>query len=168
MTQDVRLRRSKKGLVVGLAVAAVGVGVLIAVLASGGEPTGKPVAKAEVKAVLAAKRWRTRIAGRSADQDMTPAPAGESIHDLMSNAQEWTADLWRESSPGGDESWVQDGATSFRAVRGLPLDKAPPNPMPAEGAAYRDALCATGPCVEGAREAYRFVGFRCVRAAARR
>ena len=104
----------------------------------------------------------------SSDQDVTPAPAGESIFDLMGNAQEWTSDLWREGTPGQDETWVQDGATSFRAVRGLPLDQAPPSPMPAEGAAYRDALCATGPCVEGARDAYKFVGFRCVRAAARR
>lgn len=80
----------------------------------------------------------------SRDQDMTPAAAGESIFDLMGNAQEWTADLWRESTPGGDESWVQDGATSFRAVRGLPLDKAPPSPMPVEGAAYRDALSRPG------------------------
>jgi len=99
------------------------------------------------------------------DQDQTPAAAGDAIYDLMGNAQEWTADLWREGSPGGDESWVQDGATSFRAVRGLPLAEKAPVPLPKEGAAYRDALCATGPCVEQARDAYKLVGFRCTRPA---
>jgi|GEM_PF-6362264 len=40
-----------------------------------------------------------------------------------------------------------------------------PVPLPKEGAAYRDALCVTGPCVDRARDACKLVGFRCTRPA---
>jgi formylglycine-generating enzyme required for sulfatase activity len=96
-------------------------------------------------------------------QDQTPSPA---IYDLIGNVQEWTLGLWREDMPDADESWVETGSTSIRAVRGLPLGDVPPPSIQAETAAYRDHLCATGPCVEKGVELRRYVGFRCAKAAA--
>jgi formylglycine-generating enzyme required for sulfatase activity len=98
---------------------------------------------------------------KSSLQDQTPAPV---IYDLIGNVQEWTLGLWREDVPGADESWVETGSTSIRAIRGLPLGEDRPPSIQAEAAAYRDHLCATGPCVDKGAELRRHVGFRCARA----
>jgi len=95
----------------------------------------------------------------SSTQDVTP----EGIHDLIGNAQEWTVDLWREDSPGLDESWVQADGMTFRAIRGLPLASPPPARIPSHGAAYRETLCAAGPCTADAASITQQVGFRCAR-----
>jgi serine/threonine-protein kinase len=97
----------------------------------------------------------------SADQDRTPG--ADFISDLVGNAQEWTVDLYREDFPDQDESWVQEGGMSFRAIRGLPLASSRPPRLPAIGAAHRDALCATGECPAGAAVLLQSIGFRCVR-----
>jgi len=97
-------------------------------------------------------------------QDRTPpVTGGLPIWDLAGNAQEWTLGLWRGDRPGQDEADVQQGETSIRAVRGLPLTEAPPPAIQPVSAAYRDRLCATGPCVEKARRLLSSVGFRCVK-----
>lgn len=92
-------------------------------------------------------------------QDVTPT----GIWDLAGNAQEWTLDIYRGSQAGEDDSWAQSGQTSFRAVRGLPLVGALEPGLQTEIAAYRTALCGTGNCPKGTREASKFVGFRCVK-----
>jgi serine/threonine-protein kinase len=99
------------------------------------------------------------VAAMSSDQDVTP----EGIHDLAGNALEWTGDLFRESAPGLDEAWVQEGGRTFRAIRGLPLEAEPPARLPAYSAAYRDALCATGACPPATKDVLQYVGFRCAR-----
>jgi formylglycine-generating enzyme required for sulfatase activity len=96
-------------------------------------------------------------------QDQTPEPA---VYDLIGNVQEWTLGLWREDMPGADESWVESGTTSIRAIRGLPLGDEPPPSIQTEAAAYREQLCATGPCVDKGAELRRYVGFRCAKAVA--
>jgi eukaryotic-like serine/threonine-protein kinase len=103
----------------------------------------------------------------SGDQDRTPGPARQSLHDMMGNAQEWVADLWRNDRPGEDESWVQTADATFRAIRGLPLNKPLPAALPSEGAAYRDALCAAPACLAGSEQVLAYQGFRCARDAAR-
>lgn len=97
----------------------------------------------------------------TSDQDRSP----EGLHDLAGNVREWTTDLWREDRPGSDESWVQDGDTSYRAVRGLPLAArlGKKQALPVEGAAHRAALCATGPCVAATAAELATIGFRCAR-----
>ncbi len=97
------------------------------------------------------------------DQDRTPGSGSEAIYDLTGNVQEWTIDLWREDQPRKDEEWVQEGATSYRAIRGLPLTLPLPTTIPPIGAAWREALCATGVCLEIAKPKLMTVGFRCVR-----
>jgi len=99
-------------------------------------------------------------------QDRTPDPSGP-IWDLAGNVQEWTLGLWRGDRPGEDEADVQDGETSVRALRGLPLGEPPPGSIQPESAAYRERLCATGPCVEKTRKLLAYVGFRCARPLAR-
>ena len=99
---------------------------------------------------------------KSADLDVT---IGTGLYDMAGNAMEWTADLWRDDMPGGDESWVQDGSNSFRAIRGLPLAALMPTHMPAASAAWREPLCAGGPCEQKAKPRLAQVGFRCVRRA---
>ena len=74
-------------------------------------------------------------------------------------------DLWREDLPGQDESWVQEGGLSYRAIRGLSPGGDPPAKLPQEGAAHRMPLCATGECPKDTATVRRFVGFRCARAA---
>jgi serine/threonine-protein kinase len=97
-------------------------------------------------------------------QDRTkPAAGGLPIWDLAGNVQEWTLGLWRGDWPGEDESDVQRGETSVRAVRGLPLAEAPPDAIQPDAAAYRERLCATGPCVEKTRKILASVGFRCAK-----
>jgi formylglycine-generating enzyme required for sulfatase activity/tRNA A-37 threonylcarbamoyl transferase component Bud32 len=103
----------------------------------------------------------------SGDQDRTPGPARQALHDMMGNAQEWVADLWRNDRPGEDEAWVQTADTTFRAIRGLPLNKPLPAVLPREGAAYRDALCAAPACLAGSEQVLAYQGFRCARDAAR-
>ena len=97
----------------------------------------------------------------TSDQDRTPGPY---VYDLLGNAQEWTSELWREDVPGQDESWVQAGGTTFRTVRGLPVAASllPGQVIPAEGAAYREPLCATGTCAKETASILELVGFRCV------
>jgi formylglycine-generating enzyme required for sulfatase activity len=98
-------------------------------------------------------------------QDQTPAPV---LYDLIGNVQEWTLGLWRADLPDVDESWVTSGKeTTIRAIRGLPFGVEPPPSTQAEGAAYREQLCATGPCVEKGAELRRYVGFRCAKPAVR-
>ena len=99
----------------------------------------------------------------SKDQDRTPGTLESAVYDMMGNAQEWTADLWRNDAPGGDESWVQQGESTYRAVRGLPPHARPPGALPREGAAYRDALCATAACIVGSEQLLASVGVRCAR-----
>jgi serine/threonine-protein kinase len=101
----------------------------------------------------------------TSDQDSTPGDANTSIFDLLGNAQEWTADLWREDEPGQDEGWVQSGEMSFRAIRGLPPTAEPPSSIPFVGAAHRAALCATGECPAATAQVLSYVGFRCSRRA---
>jgi serine/threonine-protein kinase len=105
----------------------------------------------------------TPAAVKTSLQDQTPSPA---LYDLIGNVQEWTLGLWREDAPGVDESWVSSGETSIRAIRGLPLAAAPPPSIQTQSAAYREQLCATGPCVEKDADLRRFVGFRCAKSAA--
>jgi eukaryotic-like serine/threonine-protein kinase len=97
------------------------------------------------------------------DQDATPGGVGQAIHDLLGNAQEWTASLWREDAPGQPEEWVQSGSLSFRAVRGLPPSEPAPETIPPVGAAYREPLCATGTCPPETSQDIAVVGFRCAR-----
>jgi formylglycine-generating enzyme required for sulfatase activity len=84
----------------------------------------------------------TPVAVMTSDQDVTPS----GLHDLMGNAREWTASPWREDVPGANESWVQDGVTSARAVRGWPLAGNAPAGFAGMFAEYRDWVCATGGC----------------------
>jgi hypothetical protein len=100
------------------------------------------------------------------DQDQTPDPDAFAIFDLMGNAREWTADLYREDKPPknpGDESWVQDGNMSWRTVRGLPLEEKPSRPLDSYLAAYRSEMCGSGSCPKGTEQRRQYVGFRCVR-----
>jgi formylglycine-generating enzyme required for sulfatase activity len=99
----------------------------------------------------------------TAAQDVTPPVGGHGLHDMAGNALEWTASLYREDVAGQDESWVDAEGLTFRAVRGLPPTAERPSAMPAEGAAHRDALCATGDCPPATAEILQHVGFRCVR-----
>ncbi len=101
----------------------------------------------------------------TSDQDQTPGVAGEILYDLAGNAQEWTADLWREDTAGTDERWVREGGLAYRAVRGLPIAELEPSTVHPEGAAFRTPLCAEGPCPPDTARYARHVGFRCVRAA---
>jgi formylglycine-generating enzyme required for sulfatase activity len=96
----------------------------------------------------------------TSDQDRTP---DGKLFDLIGNVQEWTVDLWREDKPGLDESWVEDGVQTFRALRGFPLGVPVRPRVQADGAAYRESLCGTGPCVTTTRDKLRFVGLRCAR-----
>jgi len=100
------------------------------------------------------------------DQDQTPVPDAVAIFDMMGNAREWTADLYREDKPPkspGDESWVQDGNMSWRTVRGLPLEEKPQKGLDNYTAAYRSEMCGSGACPKGTEQRRQFVGFRCVR-----
>jgi eukaryotic-like serine/threonine-protein kinase len=97
------------------------------------------------------------------DQDRTPGDPGAIFYDLAGNAMEWTEDLYRESSPGVDESWSERGGLTYRAVRGLPPDGSMPHKIPTETAAWRTPLCATGPCPKSAIHTLEVVGFRCAK-----
>ena len=95
------------------------------------------------------------------EQDATPGGDGGRIFDLAGNAREWTADIYRLDVPGEDESWTQSGGVTYRAVRGLPPFAESPASLPRETAAFREALCATGPCPPDAADLLRHIGFRC-------
>jgi serine/threonine protein kinase len=99
----------------------------------------------------------------SSDQDKTPGSPETEIFDLAGNALEWTLDLYRDDRPDQNESWVQEAGLTFRAVRGLPVADPAPAMSPKTGAAYRQALCATGPCPPDTSKVLEWVGFRCVR-----
>ncbi len=99
----------------------------------------------------------------TSDQDRTPD--AEPIFDLMGNAREWSADVWREDRAADSDDWAVEGGMTYRAVRGLPLAAPQPATLQRELAAYREPLCATGPCMEKAWELLASVGFRCARAA---
>jgi len=104
----------------------------------------------------------------STDQDQTPGPDATAIYDLMGNAREWTADLYREDTPPASadgELWVQSGNMSWRAVRGLPLEEKPQHGLDSYTAAYRTEMCGSGTCPNGTEQRRQFVGFRCVRRA---
>jgi serine/threonine-protein kinase len=96
-------------------------------------------------------------------QDQTPGDEVSSLHDMAGNAMEWTADLYRDDRPDQDESWVQEGGLTYRALRGLPPTTTPKATKNA--AAYRQALCATGPCPADVAKVLAWVGFRCARRA---
>lgn len=102
------------------------------------------------------------VAVMTSDQDRTPGTINQIIYDLLGNAQEWTADVWRSNVPGEDESWVQSDGLTFRTVRGLPLLLPRPARLPQQGAAFRMPLCANGDCPP--THLIAGVGFRCVRA----
>jgi len=87
----------------------------------------------------------------TSEQDKTNAKDEDAaIYDLMGNAQEWTIDLYNDDYEGQDESWVQAGGVTFRAVRGLPVAMAPDAQlMKLATAAWREPVCATGACASG-------------------
>ena len=107
------------------------------------------------------------------DQDVTPGDRTRAVYDLLGNAREWTASLYRLDTPAmpEEEAWTQDGGRTFRAVRGLPPNESTASELPRVGLAHRIALCATGPCTsnpeeeEQYRRALRNIGFRCARRA---
>jgi formylglycine-generating enzyme required for sulfatase activity len=106
------------------------------------------------------------VAVMSSEQDATPGDDERSvIYDLMGNAREWTADLFRDDLPDQPEGWTQAAGRAFRAVRGLPLAQDAPLAMQLEPAAYRNALCASGPCPPATAQQTQYVGFRCARRA---
>jgi formylglycine-generating enzyme required for sulfatase activity len=116
-------------------------------------------------ALTAAFRGKAATLGpvMSSNQDETPGGPEMALFDLAGNALEWTADLYRDDRPGQDERWVQEGGLTFRSVRGLPVADAVPKSVPANGAAYRQALCATGTCSADTAKTLHWVGFRCAR-----
>ena len=99
------------------------------------------------------------------EQDKTPGAVGQQIFDLIGNAQEWTEDLWRPDRPNEDDSWVEAGETSYRALRGLPLRGASTTKPQPDAAAYREPACATGACNGKFVPELSTVGFRCVKSA---
>ncbi len=99
----------------------------------------------------------------ASDQDLTPGEEARALFDMAGNALEWTADLYRDDRPGQPEAWVEEGGLTYRTVRGLPVAEPPPKTLPAVGAAYRQALCATGPCPPDTAKVLQWVSFRCVR-----
>lgn len=103
---------------------------------------------------------------KAADQDRTPGTDGAILYDMLGNAQEWTADLWRESEPGGDESWVTNDGGYWRTVRGLSLAEVPSEAHP-EPAAARIKWCSVGACAEkrAVTPTYQNLGFRCAKPA---
>jgi serine/threonine-protein kinase len=101
----------------------------------------------------------------SSDQDQTPGDPGKALFDMAGNALEWTADLYRDDRPGQSEGWAEEGGLTYRTIRGLPVADPPPKNLPAAGAAYRQALCATGPCPADTAKMLQWVGFRCARRA---
>ena len=97
------------------------------------------------------------------DQDVTPGDIGQSVFDLLGNAQEWTSDLWHEDETEQDESWIQAGEMSFRAERGLPPNAEQTDSILLVGTAHQTALCSTGACSPTTSDALSMVGFRCTR-----
>jgi formylglycine-generating enzyme required for sulfatase activity len=97
----------------------------------------------------------------SSDQDRTPGRGDGVLYDMMGNAVEWTSSVWTEDQSDDVEDWAKD----FRVIRGLPLSRPPPQPLPAEGAAHREPLCAVAKCLEGEERVLEHVGFRCARSA---
>lgn len=113
--------------------------------------------------LLATHAWQDKAQAlepvKTSHQDVTP----NGIYDLMGNAREWTADIFRADRKGDDESWVGTGDKAYRAVRGLPLVRPKPSePPPAYGAAWRGSLC-NWDCAKNAEQARMLVGFRCAR-----
>ena len=97
------------------------------------------------------------------EQDRSPAlPGDRHLFDMTGNVQEWTEGLWRPDKPGDDDSWVQVGDTTYRAIRGLPLRGAATTKIQPDGAAYREPACATGACDGKFEVPLEAIGFRCV------
>jgi serine/threonine-protein kinase len=88
------------------------------------------------------------VAVATSEQDRTPGDDAHAIFDLMGNAQEWTSSVWRSDFEGVDESWADDGGTTFRVVRGLPLllSYTDASAIASASAAWRAPMCATGSC----------------------
>ena len=105
------------------------------------------------------------VPAMTSSQDRTPGSPERAVYDMMGNAVEWTLDVYREDLAGQDEGWAQADGLTYRTLRGLPLHEPAPASLASvfEGAAYRDALCASGNCPKQADEELRYVGFRCVR-----
>ena len=107
------------------------------------------------------------------NQDMTPGTSAENIYDLLGNAREWTASLFRldNSATTEEEAWVQTPERTFRSIRGLPPNEDVPRSLEIYSVAHREAMCSSGNCTSSARErgAYvemmKSIGFRCARRA---
>ena len=97
------------------------------------------------------------------DQDQTPGAEVSALKGMSGNALEWTVDLYRDDRPNQSESWAQEGGLTYRAVRGLPVRDTVPKKLPPYSAAYRQSLCATGPCPAATAALVQYVGFRCAR-----
>jgi serine/threonine-protein kinase len=63
---------------------------------------------------------------------------------LMGNAQEWTSEKYHEDVAGLDDEVALWAGDEFKAVRGLPLRGK--SGTAGWSAAYREAVCAKGPC----------------------
>lgn len=96
-------------------------------------------------------------------QDVTPGTPEKAIFDLAGNALEWTADQYRVDGPESEELFEALEGVIFRTVRGLAPAGEHPGHIQADGAAYRSAQCAEGPCQPPENERLKHVGFRCVR-----
>ncbi len=97
------------------------------------------------------------------EQDRSPTQPGDRhVFDMTGNVQEWTEGLWRPDKPGDDDSWVEVGDTTYRAIRGLPLRGVSTTKIQPDGAAYREPACATGPCNGKLEVPLEVIGFRCV------
>jgi formylglycine-generating enzyme required for sulfatase activity len=91
----------------------------------------------------------------SQDQDRTAS----GIHDLMGNAQEWTATPWHSwERPEGPQAQMH-----VHVVRGLPVDVAAPPDPSIHGAAFRERVCwGHESCPDGDKwDVKYYVGFRC-------
>lgn len=103
----------------------------------------------------------------SSSQDRTSdAQQATPIHDMMGNAQEWTADIYRDDATGAIGDWAHSRGVTYRAVRGYPPHEPARHGAMIDGAAYRESVCAEGTCVQTEEQtgALDRVGFRCVRA----
>ena len=106
-------------------------------------------------------------------QDMTPGTSADNIYDLLGNAREWTASLFRldTSATSEEEAWVQTPDRTFRSIRGLPPNENVPRSIEIYSVAHREAMCSSGNCTSSAREQGAYIemmesiGFRCARRA---
>jgi formylglycine-generating enzyme required for sulfatase activity len=96
-------------------------------------------------------------------QDMTAGGPEQSLFDCIGNALEWTADQYRSDGLSSEERFEAPEGSIFRAIRGFPPADEHPGHIQTDGAAYRMAQCAEGPCPPAETERLAYIGFRCVR-----